>query len=158
PRSAAKGAAAGREARPVGPTASPAVPPRLDRLPWSAWHRRVILALGITWTLDGLEATLISAAGPVLTQPDTLGLTEGQVGIANGCYLAGEVAGALVFGHLTDRYGRKRLFLVTIGLYLVATALTGASPNLLFFTVCRFFAGARIGGQYVALKSATGAP
>ena len=122
---------------PVGTVVSTTVPPRLDRLPWSSWHRRVIVALGITWTLDGLEATLISAAGPVLTEPDTLGLTEGQLGIANGCYLAGEVAGALVFGHLTDRYGRKRLFLVTIVLYLVATALTGASPNLAVFAVCR---------------------
>jgi MFS family permease len=139
---------------PVGTVVSTTVPPRLDRLPWSSWHRRVIVALGITWTLDGLEATLISAAGPVLTKPDTLGLTEGQLGIANGCYLAGEVAGALVFGHLTDRYGRKRLFLVTIVLYLVATALTGASQNLAFFAVCRLFAGAGIGGEYAAINSA----
>jgi MFS family permease len=142
------------EELPVGTIVSTTVPPRLDRLAWSGWHRRVILALGITWVLDGLEATLISAAAPVLTQPDTLGLTEGQVGIANGCYLAGEVAGALFFGHLTDRYGRKRLFLVTIALYLVSTALTGASPNLVFFAVCRFFAGAGIGGEYAAINSA----
>ena len=139
---------------PVGTIVSTTVPPRLDRLAWSGWHRRVILALGITWILDGLEATLISAAGPVLTKPDTLGLTEGQVGLANGCYLAGEVAGALVFGHFTDRYGRKRLFLVTIALYLVSTALTGASPNLLFFSICRFFAGAGIGGEYAAINYA----
>ena len=142
------------EELPVGTIVSTTVPPRLDRLAWSGWHRRVIVALGITWILDGLEATLISAAGPVLTKPDTLGLTEGEVGVANGVYLAGEVAGALVFGHFTDRYGRKRLFLVTIALYLVSTALTGASPNLLFFSICRFFAGAGIGGEYAAINSA----
>jgi MFS family permease len=139
---------------PVGSVVTTTVPPRLDRLRWSAWHRRVIVALGITWTLDGLEATLISTVAPVLTQPDTLGLTEGQVGIANGLYLTGEVAGALIFGHLTDRYGRKRLFLVTLVLYLVATALTGTSPNLLVFAACRFFAGAGIGGEYAAINSA----
>src|SRR5262249_16541942 len=142
------------EALPVGTVVSTTVPPRLDRLAWSGWHQRGILALGITWILDGLEATLISAAGPVLTKPDTLGLTEGELGVATGCYLAGRGAGALVLGPPPDRYGRKRLFLVTIALYLVSTALTGASPNLLFFPVCRFFAGAGIGGEYAAINSA----
>ncbi len=139
---------------PVGTVVSTTVPRRLDRLRWSAWHRRMVLALGITWTLDGLEATLINAAAPVLTKPDTLGLTAGEVGIANGCYLAGEVVGALVFGHLTDRQGRKRLFLVTIGLYLVSTALTGAASSLAVFAFFRFFAGAGIGGEYAAINSA----
>src|SRR5262249_51319083 len=142
------------EELPVGTIVSTTVPPRLDRLPWSAWHRRGILPLGITWALDGVEAALIRAAAPPPTQPDTLRLTPGPGGIAQGWPPARAVAGAPIFGHLTDRYGRKRLFLVTIGLYLVATALTGASPNLLFFTVCRFFAGAGIGGEYAAINSA----
>lgn len=149
--------ARGRPARaliPPGTVVATTVPSRLDRLRWSPWHRRMVLALGVTWTLDGLEATLISAAAPILTRPDTLGLTAGQLGIANGCYLAGEVAGALVFGHLTDRHGRKRLFLVTIVLYLAATALTGTASTLAAFAAFRFAAGAGIGGEYAAINSA----
>src|SRR5678815_4024209 len=86
------------------------VPPRLDALGWSRWHRRVIIALGITWILDGLEASLISNLGPTLQAPEALGLTAAQVGITSSAYLAGQVAGALLFGHWTDRLGRKRMF------------------------------------------------
>jgi MFS family permease len=130
------------------------IPPRLDRLKWSLWHQRVVVALGITWILDGLEASLIANLGPALEDPRTLGLNASTIGIANSTYLVGQVAGALVFGHLTDRLGRKKLFLVTLALYLTATALTGAAPNFPIFLVLRFFAGCGIGGEYSAINSA----
>jgi len=121
---------------------------------WSRWHRRVIIALGITWILDGLEASLVTNLGPTLKHAETLALTSTELGFANTAYLIGQVIGALVFGHLTDRLGRKKLFLVTLGLYLVATALSGLSPNLGVFVVFRLFAGAGIGGEYSAINSA----
>lgn len=130
------------------------VPRRLDALGWSAWHRRVILALGITWILDGLEASLVANLAPTLGDPRTLGLSATQIGLASSIYLVGQVAGALVFGYLTDRRGRKRLFLVTLALYLVSTALGGLAPNFGVFVVLRFFAGAGIGGEYAAINSA----
>jgi MFS family permease len=130
------------------------VPPRLDALEWSAWHRRVIVALGITWILDGLEASLIANLGPTLERSETLALSATQVGFTNTAYLVGQVAGALVFGHLTDRFGRKRLFLVTLGLYLVATALSGVAPTFGVFLAFRFCAGGGIGGEYSAINSA----
>ena len=130
------------------------IPARLDALRWSAWHRRVVIALGITWILDGLEASLIANLGPSLRDARTLGLSAAQVGFANSAYLVGQVLGALVFGHLTDRWGRKRLFLVTLCLYLVATALSGLSPNFLVFAAFRALAGAGIGGEYSAVNSA----
>jgi MFS family permease len=144
----------------VAPDVSPGsvvttnVPPRLDRLRWSGWHSRVILALGITWTLDGLEASLIASIGPTLRNPRTLGLTALEVGGTNSAYLLGEVAGALLFGHLTDRFGRRRLFFITLTLYLFATALSGLSPDFALFLICRFFAGSGIGGEYSAINSA----
>jgi MFS family permease len=138
----------------IGSTVHSDVPVRLDALGWSRWHKRVIVALGITWILDGLEASLVSALGPTLRDPDTLGLTGGEVGFTSSVYLIGQVLGALVFGHLTDRLGRKRLFLVTIALYLAATALSGLAPNYGVFLVLRFFAGAGIGGEYSAINSA----
>ncbi len=130
------------------------VPSRLDALGWSRWHKRVVVALGITWILDGLEASLISAMGATLQDARTLGLSATEVGITNTVYLAGQVLGALVFGHLTDRHGRKRLFLITLALYLVSTALSGLAPNLVVFAMFRFFAGAGIGGEYAAINSA----
>jgi MFS family permease len=130
------------------------VPPRLDALGWSSWHRRFVIALGITWILDGLEASLIANLGPTLRDARTLGLSAADVGTANTAYLIGQVLGALVFGWLTDRMGRKKLFLVTLGIYLVATALSGFAPNFGMFLVFRFFAGAGIGGEYAAINSA----
>jgi MFS family permease len=130
------------------------VPPRLDALGWSRWHRRVVIALGITWILDGLEASLIANLAPSLQDVRTLGLSGAQIGLANTVYLIGQVAGALVFGHLTDRFGRKRLFLVTLALYLVATALSGFAPTFWVFLGFRFLAGAGIGGEYAAINSA----
>lgn len=100
------------------------IPARLDRLPWSRWHWRIVVALGITWTLDGLEVTLVGALGNVLREPGTLGLSESQIGATASAYLVGAVLGALFFGRLTDLLGRKRLFLVTLSVYLVATLAT----------------------------------
>jgi MFS family permease/mono/diheme cytochrome c family protein len=142
------------EALPVGTMVETSVPARLDRLEWSGWHTRVVIALGITWTLDGLEASLIANLGPVLQEAATLSLSATQVGEANTAYLIGQVFGALVFGRLTDLWGRKRLFLVTLAVYLSATALSGAAPNFLAFAILRFFAGTGIGGEYSAINSA----
>jgi MFS family permease len=130
------------------------VPARLDRLPWSPWHWRVVIALGITWMLDGLEVTLVGAIGPVLTEPHTLHLTNTQIGGAATAYLAGAVIGALVFGRLTDLFGRKKLFLVTLSVYLLATLASGFSWGFWSFALFRFFTGAGIGGEYSAVNSA----
>jgi MFS family permease len=129
------------------------IPARLDRLPWSAWHWRVVVALGVTWMLDGLEVTLIGAIGPVLKEPDTLGLSDGQIGASASAYLAGAIAGALLFGRLTDSFGRKRLFLVTLAVYLSATLATAASWNFGSFLVFRALTGTGIGGEYAAVNS-----
>jgi len=130
------------------------VPGRLDALGWSRWHQRLILALGITWILDGLEASLVANVAPTLQHPDALGLSATQIGMANSVYLLGQVAGALVFGHLTDRLGRKRLFMVTLAIYLGATALSGLAPTYAVFLGFRLLAGAGIGGEYSAINSA----
>ncbi len=130
------------------------VPPRLDALEWSRWHVRVVVALGITWILDGLEASLVANLGPALEDHRTLGLRAAQVGFASSAYLVGQVVGALGFGRLTDEHGRKRLFLVTLGLYLAATAASGAAPTFGVFLIFRFLAGAGIGGEYSAINSA----
>lgn len=130
------------------------IPARLDALAWSRWHRRVVVALGVTWILDGLEASLIANLAPTLQDERTLGLRAAQVGLANTVYLLGQVVGALVFGHLTDRFGRKRLFLVTLGLYLGATAASGFAPGFGVFLLFRLLAGAGIGGEYSAINSA----
>lgn len=130
------------------------IPARMDRLPWSAWHWRVVIALGITWVLDGLEVTLVGAVGVVLHEPGTLGLNDAQLGISASAYLAGAVIGALVFGRLTDMLGRKRLFFITLSIYLAATALTALSWNLVSFALFRALTGAGIGGEYAAINSA----
>ncbi|MDO9015283.1 MAG: MFS transporter [Deltaproteobacteria bacterium] len=130
------------------------IPARLDALTWSRWHRRVVVALGITWILDGLEASLIANLAPTLQDARTLGLRAAEVGLANTVYLVGQVLGALIFGHLTDRFGRKRLFLVTLGIYLGATAASGAASSFGVFLLFRLLAGAGIGGEYSAINSA----
>src|SRR5688572_27090051 len=130
------------------------VPARLDALPWSAWHWRVVLALGVSWLLDGLEVTVVGAIGPSLQRPDTLGLSAGQIGWAASAYIAGAVLGALFFGRLADRLGRKRMFLATLAVYLVATLLTALSFDFLTFALCRFLTGFGIGGEYAAINSA----
>jgi MFS family permease len=126
---------------------------RLDRLPWSRWHWRVVTALGITWMLDGLEVTIVGSLGGVLQENDTLRLTERTVGLSASCYLAGAVLGSLLFGWLTDRWGRKRLFLVTLGVYVAATTLTAFSWSFASFATFRFLTGAGIGGEYSAVNS-----
>jgi MFS family permease len=127
---------------------------RLDRLPWSRWHLRVVIALGVAWVLDGLEVTLVGSIGAVLERQDTLALSAVQIGWTGSLYVAGAVLGALWFGRLTDRLGRKRLFLVTLSIYAVATLATAFSPDFAFFAICRFATGMGIGGEYAAINSA----
>ncbi|HEX5659322.1 MAG TPA: MFS transporter [Polyangiales bacterium] len=130
------------------------IPLRLDRLPWSRFHWLVVISLGITWVLDGLEVTIVGAVASVLERPDTLALTSSQVGIAGSAYLAGAISGALVFGHLTDRYGRKKLFLLTLAIYVAATTATAFSFSFVSFALFRGLTGAAIGGEYAAINSA----
>jgi MFS family permease len=130
------------------------IPQRMDRLPWSRWHWLVVTALGVTWLLDGLEVSIVAALGPVLTHTTTLHLTESEVGLTASAYLAGSVFGAIVFSYLTDRQGRKKWFMFTLLLYLVATVLTALSWNLWSFMLFRFLTGAGIGGEYAAINSA----
>lgn len=130
-----------------------AVPARLDRLRWGRFHTLVVAALGITWVLDGLEVTLAGAVAGALKESPVLQLSNAEVGLASSFYLAGAVLGALLFGWLTDRLGRKRLFFITLAVYLVATAATAFSWNFWSFALFRFLTGAGIGGEYTAIAS-----
>ncbi|TDR93373.1 MFS transporter [Enterovirga rhinocerotis] len=129
------------------------IPARLDRLPWNSFHTLVILALGVTWILDGLEVTLAGAVSGALKESPTLRFTNTDIGYAHGAYLLGAVFGALFFGWLTDRWGRKTLFFITLAVYLAATAATAFSWNLASFCLFRFLTGAGIGGEYTAINS-----
>src|SRR5499433_2557905 len=129
------------------------IPSRLDALTWSGFHTRVVVALGITWILDGLEVTLAGALSGALKESPTLRFTNADVGLAGSAYLAGAVLGAILFGWLTDRLGRKKLFFITLGLYLVATGATALSQDLATFALFRFLTGAGIGGEYTAINS-----
>ena len=131
------------------------IPSRLDRLPWARFHWLIILGLGTAWILDGLEVTIVGTVGSRMTEAGSgISISTAQIGTAGAIYVAGACLGALFFGQLTDRFGRKKLFLWTLGLYLVATAATGASFSPWFFFVARFFTGAGIGGEYAAINSA----
>src|ERR1700704_2055973 len=124
------------------------IPARLDRLSWGRFHTLVVVALGVTWILDGLEVTLAGAVSGAPKESPQVPLSHAEVGLASSAYLAGAVLGALLFGWLTDRLGRKRLFFITLAIYLVATAATALSWNLWSFALFRFLTGAGIGGEY----------
>ncbi len=131
------------------------VPARMDRLPWARWHWLVIAALGITWILDGLEVTIVGVIASVLTEPVSgLNLSGSQIGLAGSIYIVGAITGALFFSYLTDKFGRKKLFLITLAVYLIASVATAFSFSFWFFALCRFFTGAGIGGEYSAIYSA----
>jgi MFS family permease len=130
------------------------IPARLDRLRWGRFHTLVVVALGITWILDGLEVTLAGAVSPALKESHRLRFSNADVGLVSSSYVAGAVLGAMFFGWLTDRLGRKRLFFMTLAVYLVATAATAFSWDLWSFALFRFFTGAGIGGEYAAINSA----
>jgi MFS family permease len=135
------------------------IPARIDRLPWSSFHTRMVLALGVAWILDGLEITIASAVADTLTQPETLGLSSTAVGFLATVYLAGEVVGALFFGRLSDKLGRRNLFMITLGVYLLGSGLTAFTLGnsggwIAFLYVTRFIAGMGIGGEYAAINSA----
>ncbi|WP_017905507.1 MFS transporter [Pseudomonas asplenii] len=127
------------------------IPARLDRLPWTRFHTLLVLALGITWLLDGLEVTLAGAVSGALK--DSLAMSNTEIGVAGATYIAGAVLGALFFGWLTDRLGRRKLFFITLFLYIGATAATAFSWNLWSFLLFRFLTGAGIGGEYTAINS-----
>jgi MFS family permease len=129
------------------------IPARLDRLPWSRFHWLVIIALGIAWVLDGLEVTVVGSLSGALTESPVLHLTGEQVGLAASAYLVGAVAGALFFGWLTDRLGRKKLFSITVLVYLIATIACGLSWNFWSFALFRMVTGAGIGGEYAAVNA-----
>ena len=131
------------------------VPARLDRLPWSRWHWLVVIGLGTVWILDGLEVTIVGAIAGRLIEPGSgLELTEGQAVSAGLWYVAGACIGAIFFGQLTDRLGRKKMFMVTLAVYLVGTVLTAFSFDAWYFFLMRFITGAGIGGEYAAINSA----
>src|SRR5258708_281160 len=127
---------------------------RLDGVRWSRFPWLVVTALGVTWILDGLEVTLVGSLSSAIAESPTLHLSSTDIGFAASAYLAGAVLGALFFGRLTDHYGRKRLFIVTVVVYLLATILTGLSWNFWSFAAFRFLTGAGIGGEYAAVNSA----
>ncbi|HEV3425133.1 MAG TPA: MFS transporter [Paraburkholderia sp.] len=129
------------------------LPSRLDRLPWGRFHSLIVIALGVTWLLDGLEVTLAGAVASALKASPTLHFSNTDVGLTGSAYIAGAVLGALGFGWLTDRLGRRRLFFITLTLYLAATAATALSWNLASFLLFRFLTGAGIGGEYTAINS-----
>src|ERR1700674_2626394 len=129
------------------------IPARLDALPWGRFHTQVVVALGVTWILDGLEVTMTGALSGILKESTTLGLSNTEIGLAASAYLVGAVAGALFFGWLTDRLGRKKLFFITLAVYLVSTAATALSWNFWSFALFRLATGAGIGGEYTPINS-----
>src|SRR3954466_10718053 len=147
-------AAATTELGAKGEAVETMIPRRLDRLPWSRWHWLVVIGLGDTWILDAWETTLVGTSAGALTQKDTLHLTTHQAASAGTWYLIGACAGALFFGYLTDRLGRKKLFMVPRGVYLIFPVATAFAWNYYSFAIFRVLAGAGIGGEYAAINSA----
>jgi MFS family permease len=130
------------------------IPARMDRLPWSKFHLLVVVALGVTWVLDGLEVTLVGSIGPILRDKQTLSLTDQDIGSIAACYVGGAVAGALLFGWLTDRFGRRMIFNLTLGIYMVGVLLTAFAWNFWSFACFNCITGLGIGGEYAAINSA----
>src|ERR1700731_4355802 len=130
------------------------IPARLDRLPWSRFHLLVVVALGVTWILDGLEVTIVGSIGPVLQNSQTLGLSAQEIGSAGSAYVIGAVVGALLFGWLTDRFGRRLVFYLTLIVYLAGVLLSATSWSFWSFAAFRAITGFGIGGEYAAIKSA----
>src|SRR3954466_14406177 len=135
------------------------IPARIDRLPWSPFHTRMVIALGVAWILDGLEITVASAVVGKLTEADTLAITSTEAGLIATVYLIGEVVGALFFGRMSDKLGRKKLFIITLAVYLVGSGLTALTLGnsafwIGFLYLTRFIAGMGIGGEYAAINSA----
>lgn len=132
------------------------IPARLDRLPWSRWHLRILIGLGTVWILDGLEVTIVGNVTTRLSEPGSgIAITDAQAsGTGAALYVLGACLGALFFGYLTDRLGRKKLFMITLAVYLVATACTGLATEAWMFFIFRFLTGAGIGGEYAAINSA----
>src|SRR4051812_7712663 len=131
------------------------IPARLDRLPWSRFHWRVVIGLGTVWILDGLEVTIVGSISSRLTEKGSgITISAPQISTAAAIYVTGACVGALLFGQLTDRFGRKKLFMITLGVYIVATVATAFAPTALYFFICRFFTGMGIGGEYAAINSA----
>jgi MFS family permease len=146
---------AGRDAASIaGVRIDSDIPARLDRLHWCRFHTLVVVALGITWVLDGLEVTLAGAVSGALKASPALHMSDGEIGLSASAYVLGAVLGALLFGRLADRLGRKKLFTVTLLVYLSATAATALSQNVVMFAALRFITGAGIGGEYAAINSA----
>jgi MFS family permease len=136
-------------------TIETSIPSRLDRLPWARFHWLVVIGLGTVWILDGLEVTLVgSIAGRLTESGSGINLGAGDIGTAAALYVAGACSGALFFGQLTDRFGRKRLFMITLGVYIAATTATAFSFSAWYFFLARFLTGAGIGGEYSAINSA----
>lgn len=138
----------------AGETRRTTVSARLDRMPWSRFHWLVVVALGITWILDGIEVQFASLISSVLQDKAVFDASASRVTLTATCYLLGEVVGALVFGRLADKLGRQRLFLITLGIYLLFNGLAGFAPNIWVFLVLRFIGGTGIGGEYAAINSA----
>jgi MFS family permease len=145
----------GRDSDPQLGTIETRIPSRLDRLPWSRFHWMIVLGLGTVWILDGLEVTIVGSIASRLTEEGSgITLDASQIGTAAAFYVGGACLGALFFGQLTDRFGRKKLFLLTLGVYIAATIATAFSFAAWYFYAARFFTGAGIGGEYAAINSA----
>src|ERR1700753_3507605 len=139
------------------PTSAPVktdIPARLDRLPWSRFHLLIVVGLGVTWILDGLEVTIVGALGPALQSPQTLHLTSENLGAVASCYVIGAVTGALISGWVTDRFGRRLVFYATLLVYLAGVLLSACAWDFFSFALFRMLTGMGIGGEYSAVNSA----
>ena len=142
------------EAASAGETITTRIPGRMDRLPWSRWHWLVIFGLGTVWVLDGVEVTIVGAIASRLQDKQTLGLSAFEIAFGGTCYIIGAAIGAIGFGYLTDRLGRKKLFIITLAVYLAATVATAFTWSAASFWIFRMLTGLGIGGEYAAINSA----